>query len=322
MNLDEQAVGQHNTFEVPEHLSEANETTSMLPLQARIKAKNPKVRFEASCELARDAKRLNELEETTLIKLLADSHPGVQEKALDILSALLQSDCKLVNEEMVTVIVEKCVASAKHKSKGVETLLSIAELPNAQQMIYDILKNFLCTKGTSAKVMCAVLHALTQLLANYGNPIFPAKEVLKPVSAQAGSTNLGVKNEAMEYLKEACRWVKEKLLPFVEGLKGVQQEELKKCFDDVKPEPKRFVKGLKMETKVAEEAGRVNVPKSEYLEAEEVAVLGRFSEKWCNAYLELKKWTEKRDKLQELLTALNIERAKPCLLYTSDAADE
>jgi len=300
MNIDDQVVGQHNKFEVPELVELNNEMVSNIPLSERIKGKNPRIRFEAACELLKDTSKIYEFEENILVKLLADSHPGVQEKALDILFIFLQTNPKIANEELITTLIEKCIVSTKNKVKGIEALLMIAELENTQMLIYDTLKNFLNTKTTPTKVMIAILHSLTQLLSNFGNSVFPIKDILKQVSIQASSTNLGVKNEAMEYLKESYKWIKDKISPFIENLKPIQQEELKKSFGDIKVEPKKFVKGqiIKEDVEVMK------------LVKEEVVVLGKFSEKWCNEYLELKKWSEKRDKLLELSNALSVEKVK------------
>ena len=46
------------------------------------------------------------------------------------------------------------------------------------------------------------------------------------------------------------------------------------------------------------------------LEDEEKSVLGKYGEKWCTQLLEIKKWKEKKDKLDELSEALNVKKLK------------
>ena len=322
MDLDELPVGKGQKFEIPELPPEAPaETTTRLPLKERLKSKNPKIRFEAVNDL------LKEIADATTFtdyypkvqKLLSDTHPGAQEKALDCLLVLLDK-CppNTADDDLITVLIEKCITSAKSsiKTKAVDNFLIIAELPGTHTLIYDTLKNYITTKDTPIKIIVATLYCLNQLLSNFGNGVFPTKEVLKHVVAQAGSTNTAIKTEAMNYLKEAYRWIKDKILPSIESLKPVQQEELKSSFEACvdKAIPKRAIRGQTI--KVEEDAKDVPLEdtkeekKKDFLVAEQTPVLGKFGEKWCSSLVALKKWTEKRDKLEELLKATNVKRIK------------
>eukprot|EP01022_Parablepharisma_sp_SALTPOND_P032949 TRINITY_DN878_c0_g1_i1.p1 TRINITY_DN878_c0_g1~~TRINITY_DN878_c0_g1_i1.p1 ORF type:complete len:2064 (+),score=290.39 TRINITY_DN878_c0_g1_i1:8288-14479(+) len=325
MNFDEQPVGQHNKLDIPELPPEAPTESSTLPLRERLTSKNPKIRFEAACDLLKEFSEATESAAFTehypaLAKLLSDTHPGAQEKALESLLVLLdKSPPAITDKEIISVIIEKCLTSGKTntKSKAVECLLAMSELAEFQVAVYEITKGYISTKSTPLKIMAATLGLLTQLVANFGSAVFPVKEVLTQVVTQAGSTNTMIKNEAMGYLREAHKWVKDGVLKAIGSLKPAQQEELKKAFaEDVEPPvAKRVVKGGTVKSKPMEDIsyGKTNSPgkkKDGYVIAQETPVLGRFNEKWCNNLMKLKKWSEKRDKLEELIAAISVERIK------------
>eukprot|EP00826_Nyctotherus_ovalis_P022423 TRINITY_DN17399_c0_g1_i2.p1 TRINITY_DN17399_c0_g1~~TRINITY_DN17399_c0_g1_i2.p1 ORF type:complete len:121 (-),score=32.97 TRINITY_DN17399_c0_g1_i2:49-411(-) len=103
MNLDELPVGQGQKFEVSELPPEtsAASSTSTLPLKERLKSKNPKVRFEATTDLLKEISEASSFAEyyPAVQKLLSDSHPGAQEKALDCLMILLDKKPPNVSDD-------------------------------------------------------------------------------------------------------------------------------------------------------------------------------------------------------------------------------
>lgn len=234
MDLDELPVGQHKKTEFPpEFSSESPASTPHFPLNERLKSKNSKMRFEVSCELLKEISEATEFNKYYSIvgKLLGVSHPGAQEKEIECLQILLDKNPPtLSDDDFVSSIVEKCVSSSKIsiKTKATDCLLILAELPGSQTIINDTLKNYFAGK-TSPKVISAALYSLTQLLPNFGNAVFPVKDVIKQVIVQAGSTNTPIKSEAMKYIIEAQRWIKDKIMTSIETLKPAQQEELKKA---------------------------------------------------------------------------------------------
>eukprot|EP00826_Nyctotherus_ovalis_P016318 TRINITY_DN14718_c0_g2_i4.p1 TRINITY_DN14718_c0_g2~~TRINITY_DN14718_c0_g2_i4.p1 ORF type:complete len:578 (+),score=154.97 TRINITY_DN14718_c0_g2_i4:101-1834(+) len=117
--------------------------------------------------------------------------------------------------------------------------------------------------------------------------------------------------EVMSYLKEAYKWDKDNVLKEIEKLRPAQQEELKKQYAEmIEPgKPSKFVKGKENQPEETKEA-TTEVVKDSYATATEVAVLKKFNDQWCSQIMQAKKWSEKRDKLEELLKAVSVERIK------------
>ena len=191
------------------------------------------MRFEAASELLKEV-----TEDTTIstqypivCQLLSDSHPGVQEKALESLLILIPK-CKIENvkEETIGIIIERCMTSIKStvRTKAGECMFAIVEMGNSQGVIYECIKSRIESKTTSYKVVSACLHLLISLLENYGDAQFPVSEIADKIVSQAGSSNNMVKTSAMEYLREAHRWNSKVIDNEIMVLKESQQEELKR----------------------------------------------------------------------------------------------
>jgi len=245
--FNEQRVGLPQNFAVPEFLPD-DAQPSHLPLAERLSSKDSKVRFDATCELFEELKKGSEtsistqkdLEDyrSTLIKLLADTHPGVQEKSLDCFQILVNMNSKLFGiKEIVNVIMEKCQSKPSIKVKAIDSLLSTAEGSN---VVYLVCKEYLDPKSGVVKHVTA-LHILGQLLENFGEKSFPVQNTITQAVSCVKSKNAAVKNEAIKYLCEAHRWLQNKLIVDLSSLKPTQQQDLKKLFaQNVEvPVPKR-----------------------------------------------------------------------------------
>eukprot|EP00826_Nyctotherus_ovalis_P031782 TRINITY_DN2552_c0_g5_i1.p1 TRINITY_DN2552_c0_g5~~TRINITY_DN2552_c0_g5_i1.p1 ORF type:complete len:557 (-),score=100.66 TRINITY_DN2552_c0_g5_i1:17-1687(-) len=239
-SFDEQPVGQPQAFDIPELLPEAS-AASNLPLVERLVSKDSKVRFDAACELFDELKlglqtsvfTHGDLEayRSTIQKLLADSHPGVQEKSLECFQILLDANSKLfATKELAHAIIDKCLSQGKAsvKSKAFDSLLSIAEHSNA---VYLASKELLGGK-TSIPKLVAVLSLLGQLLENFGGTSFPVQDTVPQAVACVNSNHAAVKSEAIKYLCEAHRWLQNNLFIDLSPLKPTQQEDLKKLFEE------------------------------------------------------------------------------------------
>lgn len=258
-SFDEQPVGQPQAFDVPELLPEASAVSS-LSLVERLVSRDSKARFDAACELF-DELRLGlqtsvfthqdlEAYRSTVQKLLADSHPGVQEKALECFQVLLDASSKLfATKELAYVIIDKCLSQGKAsvKSRALDSLLSIAEHSN---VVYLASKELLGGKMSVPKLV-AVLGLLGQLLENFGGTSFPVQDTVPQAVACVNSSHAAVKSEAIKYLCEAHRWLQNNLFIDLSPLKPTQQEDLKKLFEESgeAPVPKRRRKSKSEESK-------------------------------------------------------------------------
>ena len=294
-SIDDKPVGQHRELEISEHPPEATEPAVSLPLNEGLQSKNPRLRYEAVCEIV---KKVDDPALPTLVpnleemlgKLLGDSHSGVQEKALEFV--LLGIDKHANNSEIIPVIIEKCLTSAKTtiKAKASQFLLNTAKISTD---VYSTAKTFIYSKSTSAKSLVAAINLLTQLL---GNKLFPVKEVIEQIVTHAGSSNSAVRNESMEFLKEANNHIG--ILSYIAPLKPTQQEDLKS----------HFAKSISGERKSTEETKKLNVENKTKVKKE--GDLSKFNDKWCDNVMNLKKWSEKRDRLEELAEATDAEQIK------------
>jgi hypothetical protein len=325
MNFDEQPVGQHKAMEVAEHITEGEENSGKAagPLSERVKSKNPKVRVDAMYELL-DLLNSSESETEPFLtysasfpKFLADKHPGVQEKAIDCFLVVAMKSPIAAEKNLsncLKILLEKCITAAKAqiKSKSTECFLVLAEVENTHSLLKETLKEYLSLK-TAPKVSAGAISILTQLVGSFGNSYFPIREFVKLISSLGESTNAQVRAEVMNYFKEAYRWDKDNVLKEMDKLRAAQQEELKKQFAEIVelPKPSKFVKGKEnLHEEPQSITLELNTTQDMYAMATEVAVLSKFGDKWCSQIMQVKKWSEKRDKLEELLKAISVEKVK------------
>jgi len=299
LDFDEQPVGQHKKLEIPELPPEEPIELECLPLSEQFISKNHKIRFAASCKLVKEVAESNsEIDYSIIEKLLADSHPSVREHALEAFLILLKKNClDLVNKEVIKSIMEKYLTSNKQttKSKAIECLLILAALPFTR--LYDHIKAYI--NKSSPKLVAVVLNLLKQLLAIYGDEKFPVKEILPQIIIHTKAKNITVKTEAMEYLKEAQKWNKEEISELLHQLKTSQQEELKEEFLKIIDSPtNKHNKDL--------EVNEIISPRNN----------SNIDEKWCNDINQLKKWNDKRDKLQELIDNFNSKKITNITILT------
>ena len=330
MSFDDQPVGQHKKIDIPELPPDAPpQEVAPAPekvgsLTERLASKNPKIRLDAFTELlklfteAKEKEPIFQEHYSHFIKYMSDSHPGAQEKAFEAFALLLQKCPPQIEQplkDILNMIIEKGCSSAKTttKAKAGDCIIGIAELENGQSIVVDAIKGYLAEKSTAPKIVASAIQVMTLLLNNFGNSVFPVKDIINSVASQTASTNASVRAEALNYFKEAYRWVKNGVLPAMETMRAAQQEELKKQFTEIvdKPVPTKSIKGKELKVEAGENLEeRKDVKIDTYAAAEEVDVLNKYGETWCNEVMGLKKWSEKRDKLDELLRALSVDKVK------------
>lgn len=133
-------------------------------------------------------------------------------------------------------MVEKCLSStrAATKQNAIEALLLYIELDVAGPVIEDVLP------GLSNKVpknVAATLHALTQIVHNYGCKLVDPKPILKALPKAFGAADKNVRAEATNLAVELYRWLREAMKPMFWGdLKPTQQTDLEAQFEKIKAE--------------------------------------------------------------------------------------
>jgi len=326
MNYDEQPVGHSKKLEIDELPPGANPSETAppidknIPLSERVVNKNSKIRLEGMNELL---KLFTESEKENSCfkeyypkfpKYLSDSHPGVQEKATEAFLVMLNKSPISPDDilkECINTLIEKGLTSTKSqcKTKSLESLIVLSGIPAILPLIKESLTQNLSPK-TAPKLSSVSINALTQLLINYGNTYYPVKDSATLISVLAGSTNAQVRTEALNYLKEGYKWDKGTITKTIETLRQVQQDELKKQFSTITepPKPLRLSKVSPVDSlspKVKEEQ-KVDP----YTKAAEVSVLKKYNDAWCNQTMATKKWSDRKARLEELLTAISVPRIK------------
>jgi len=335
MNIDDLPVGQHKGMDIPEFLPGEGPTADQppvsnldIPLNDRLICKNAKQRLEAFTELMKlfTDKNFPDPELDPYIanfpKYLADSHPGAQEKALDTLLLFLTKcppQTNLEFNELVSVLIEKGFISSKSsvKTKSTNALLALAQMDSSQSIIHEAIISRISSKNP--KICSAAIQSLTTLLANFGNSVYPIPAGIQAIALQAAtSSNKDVRNDSMNYFKEAYRWIREGIFPALSGLKQAQQDELKMACSSITESP--VSAKLQVKGKIAEIASSPiqnnDMPKSKPVEKKPeppaaAPDFSKFGEAWCENLLTTKKWSDKRDLLEDLLKFINSENVKP-----------
>ena len=219
------------------------------PLSHRVKSKIFKVRQEAFEELAKLLKNPDSNEVfpeycDILPKSINDSNPAAQEKALLAFQALLS--CPSANKsyfqgleytEVVKTLIDKCLGQGKPNVKTVagEILQLLFEKSLTSQNQQAVIDGIVWSLGQkNQKTICAGVGAVVDLLNAFG----PKKlNFLKPFFGEAeklaGSSNSAIRTEALNFYKEAGKWLGDVLVrPFIAGLKKAQIDELDKFFQE------------------------------------------------------------------------------------------
>ena len=156
-------------------------------------------------------------------------------------------------------------------------------------------------------------------LASYGVKKVKVKSFMSIVETAAGSSFPNIRSEAMNFYRECYKWLGEGLKPLIANLKKQQLDDLDKDFQELKDKPKtlRLTRSDKKKQKDAEldeiikkedEESKEDVALDLY---ESVDLLAKYNNEWQDALMELKKWNEKKDKLEELYNESNVPKIKP-----------
>ena len=266
-----------------------------------------------------------------LPKFINDANPGAQEKAIEALRVYVErrNGSGIEAKNVVKTLVDKALAPGKPNIKKItlETLCIMFEKMNKQEILDGLVDSI---NNKNQKVSCAGVQGVVELLTNYG----PKKlDFLKPfyssIEKLAGSTVSSLRTEAMNFYKEAYRFMGEALKPFITKLKKQQIDELEKYFSECPKELARPLKGDQMVAKTTASNGAASGAQADdgvqdlgddddggaidaYEIAEPVDLFKRFNETWSEKVLAKEKWIEKKTMLEELLKeAVNTPRIAP-----------
>lgn len=282
------------------------------PLDVRLESRNWKTRTRAYEELISELKLNQSLLSTysqLLCKFLSDSHPSAQEKAFDLFQVYLTQNPKMLmpdSEQIIKTLIEKGVSSTKSNISKASTSLILDFFAEHQGNFEGFFEGISqCLNNKNSKVQSSALSIITLAMSSFGAKLVPFKPFLPTIEKLAGNSNAGVRNEAMNFYKEAYRWVRELIMNSVGKLKKAQQDELQKAFEEIEdaPWPTRWLRceeGMKYQQEV---------PRNKQVDVYDMAdakdIFTRFNEKWTENVLEMDKWTDKKQALEILNAEAN-----------------
>lgn len=253
------------------------------PLSLRIESKNWKTRAKAYQELNEELIQSGTYDVylTKLLKFLNDSNPNPQEKSLEILKNYLQNQAKLLLGLLggiVKVLVEKNISGSRPSSKELaKDLLPLLYQVDKSQVLLELIKYF---DHKNPKFVTASLSGVTLILMKLSYKSLDLNMISVNIAKAAEHTNQLIRSEAMNWFKELYKQIREGISPFLMNLKKQQQEELRRLFD----------------TMEIDEVEKVDA--YELVNAKDI--FGKFNEKWAENVVDLEKWTEKKEALEEI----------------------
>ena len=134
---------------------------------------------------------------------------------------------------------------------------------------------------------------------NYLEKFFPEVEKI------AENSSVTLRNEAMNFYKEAYKWLGEKIRPFLNKLKKAQIDELDKIFKDL---PKTQMKPLLMLPDSDDKGQKGGAEETEfdlYDISQPVDIFTKYNEAWTEKVLGQPKWVDKKELLEEMAKAAN-----------------
>ena len=223
------------------------------------------------------------------------------------------------------MLVEKCIGHAKPviKQKGIDCLLLMFEVSENFEDSVECLCELAAHKNI--KVMTCGTTAVASLLEAFGHKKMRIPDYAEQMLKNAQNTNPGCKTAAYDYYKAVYKWIGDAILPQIQDkLKPTQMDDLKKLFEEVKAKndkTKRLVRSEKEAEEENKKNAAIDAVMAEEAKVEEVVdplefapikdVLSQFDGEWQDATAAIKKWDEKKAKLDEIATACNNVKIKP-----------
>lgn len=305
-------------------MGEEEEDVRAGPLEDRLESKSWKVRMYAYEDLENLFK--SQTEETSSVyaeygrslpQYVSDKNAPAQEKALDAYAMFLLRASKSHVERYSSPVCAKIVEHTftqrvKNKDKGVETFFLHIEAEGSIDAVVSALVEGVNHK--QPKVAVISLAALRGLIAAFGARAFPLKVIFKIIPPLFEKKDSGVRTEAMQLVVEICRWIGNAILSQLEDLRPAQLKDLEAALTTidtaVKPQPTRFTRSkllalqqsnASQDSSSGRSAAAVVVEEEvdpyEFLTPKDVMSL-LTSAFWEG--LEAAKWSERKEKLDEL----------------------
>ena len=318
-----------------------SDPTNNIPVEAKLASGDWKLRTAAYEELihrleARD-RQLLPLLLASLPKMVSESVPSAIEKGLTLATMSLgdpedlarreQPQLDISTKQTLKSLIEKvCALNRPNLSSNCTKLLCGLHVTGDKVQVAEAIGESLANKNI--KVQIASINAVKDLLANFGPKNSQAGQFLQKILSKGSDPNPEVRNSCMEYLKELGKWQGEALLPLLKPLKPVQIEEIKHFISSYRlenggkpPAPKIGAEpaqpvagagGSQLGSKGPPAALSQGDAENDFWDQLEAArVLHKYPESWCDKVLAEPKWIEKKQRLEQLDSALNAPKIEP-----------
>ena len=160
------------------------------------------------------------------------------------------------------------------------------------------------------------MSLLATLITAFGVKKFPMQRYQTHIEAMANHSNPAARTEAMNCYKGIYLWIGDGVNMFLDKLKPAQKESVQKEFPDHKENNKSFKRLTRTEKAKAKEAELDKIiaeeTKEDVIDVYDIAapkkILEIFNNEWIEGTLALKKWDEKRDRMNKLITEADVPK--------------
>ena len=309
--IEEKPLAARGAYQISgEDPSEEEDKEETGPLGKRVNSKSWKTRSRAYGEIANilrsgSSSAFSEFS-SEIVKFISDSNPGAQEKALEIVGVYIKNQPEMLasqGEVLCKALVEKGMTHAKPSIKSDSTNLLLDFFSIHRENFEGFISGLLfCLNNKNIKVQAAGISAINSIISSFGIKKLSFKPFVVAMEKCAGASNQQVRAEALSFYKESYKWARDLIKPHVEKLKKPQQDELNKAFEEITevPVPTRWLKHEEALAKTRPSEVKNIKGLDIYEMADAKDIFTKYNEKWVNSVLNMEKWVEKKQALEEL----------------------
>ncbi|KAF8504055.1 microtubule associated protein [Hysterangium stoloniferum] len=319
------------------------EDFSQVPIADRLKHKNWKARLSAYEQLIKtfqttasevDPAFKPYLASPELLKgMVTDANVVAQEKGVDCVATFVKfagESAARTRESVIPAVVDKCLGSTRAgtRNSAVELILQYVEMENGGAGISADLLPGLGAK--QPKAVAGTVVALKELMRQFGAQTVPPPPILKALPKIFAHTDKTVRAEGTLLAQALYQCIGAAIEPFLSDLKPVQVKELHEAFEAMDKEGKgkgtfKAERLTRRQAREAEEAAAAAAAAGEdasgggaaeepaapdpRMFADEVDVVSKLPSGYHGA-LSSSKWKERKDTLDEILTAVSVLKIK------------
>lgn len=320
-NITEGMFSYDHFSETFKQTKEANDDNTK-PLDQCLQSENATIRAHAYEELARLLECADKKDEffsqsyPEFINFIAETDPIVQEKSLLAFKIYIMNikSLKIDAKEATKTLIERALGPANSAVESLANeILCLFFEKCEKKALFDGINESISSKNQ--KTSLAGVKAVLELLKNYGSRKLDSLRPFVPsIEKLAGSSISALRNEAMNFYKEALKWMGDGAKHYLVKLKKQQIEELEKFYNDW---PKRSMRPIRGDVQAP--SGKLNQGINKNIisgilgggqskSIEPIDITQKFNNAWCDRLLSQQKWSDKKQMLDELLKSVNVPK--------------